>query len=140
MMALLLRRWCAHPGLSPHARRLLHLKGLGKATLMSLPGMKQHMPEPPGSETGTESSEKRELQWSEAFDGMCSGAHPAVVEVAVGMQAHLAVSTSQVRNQAQVEGNLPTFRKSSIHMRHSVVWLVSCANQGMFANAVLVHI
>ena len=101
-MALLLCRWRAHPGLTPHARRLLHLKGSGQATPRSLSAMKQQAPAPPRSETGIKSSEEGELQWSEAFDAMCSAAHPAVVQIAVGMQAHLAVSTSQVRDQAEV--------------------------------------
>lgn len=38
----------------------------------------------------------QDVHWSKAFDAMCSSAHSTIVETAVGTQAYLAVSTSQV--------------------------------------------
>ena len=96
-MVVTLCRWCAHPGLTPSARRLLHLKGTGRAASAFLPSKLQQSLAPEGSDTGTDPSERRELQWSEAIDAMCPVAHLAMVEVAHGMQAYMAVSTSQVR-------------------------------------------
>ena len=100
MTAVNLCRWHAHPGLTPSARRLLRLKGTGRASITSLPSRLQQNLDPAGSDTGVGPSEKQDLQWSEAFDAMCSAAHLALVEVASGMQAHMAVSTSQVRTQS----------------------------------------
>lgn len=48
------------------------------------------------SNPGMDPTESQTLQWSEAFDAMSSAAHPAVVEVAFGVQAHVAVSVTQV--------------------------------------------
>ncbi len=47
-----------------------------------------------------DSLDTTDVNWSEGFDAMCSAAHSAVVEIAVGTQAYLALSTSQVCTQS----------------------------------------
>ena len=93
----MLCRWHAHPGLTPSARRLLHLKGAGRAEVTTTPSLLHPDLAPAGSQPYTDPTKDGKLQWSEAFDAMSAAAHLAVVEIAAGIHAYVAVSISPVR-------------------------------------------
>jgi len=96
LTARLACRWHTHPGLASSARRLLHVKGAANNVASSLSSMSHQAACQTGSGSGREPSESSQLQWSKPFDAMSCAFTLATVATSPGVQAHVAVSASQV--------------------------------------------